>query len=54
MKKLAIAVTGALALGGIGAAVSSAINPTLGITATVSPNSHGTKKKPKKTKLVVK
>jgi hypothetical protein len=54
MKKLAIAVTGALALAGIGAAVSLAVNPDLTISASVSPTKHGTKKKPKKTKLVVK
>jgi hypothetical protein len=53
MKKLAIAVTGALALGGVGAAVSSAVNPDITMTASVSPTKHGTKKKPKKTKLVV-
>jgi hypothetical protein len=54
MKKLAIAVIGALALAGIGAGVSSAVDPDLTITGSVSPSSHGTKKKPKKTKLVVK
>jgi hypothetical protein len=54
MKKLAIAVTGALALAGIGAGVSSAVDPTLAISTTLSPTKHGTKAKPKKTKLVVK
>jgi len=54
MKKLAIAVTGALALAGIGAGVSSAVDPDISISATASPSKHGTKKKPKKTKLVVK
>jgi hypothetical protein len=54
MKKLAIAVTGALALGGIGAAISSAVSPNLTMSASISPTKHGTKKKPKKTKLVVK
>jgi hypothetical protein len=54
MKKLAIAVTGALALGGIGAAVSSAVNPDVTMSSSVSPSKHGTKKKPKKTKLVIK
>jgi len=54
MKKLAIAVTGALALAGIGAGVSSAINPDITINSSVSPSKHGTKKKPKKAKLVVK
>jgi hypothetical protein len=53
MKKLAIAVTGVLALGGVGAAVSSAVNPDITIQASVSPTKHGTKKKPKKTKLQV-
>ena len=53
MRKLAIAVTGVLALGGIGAAVSSAVNPDLTMKASISPTKHGTKKKPKKTKLVV-
>jgi hypothetical protein len=54
MKKLAIAATGALALAGIGAGVSSAVNPDIAIKTTVAPNAHGTKAKPKKTKLVVK
>jgi len=54
MKKLAIAVTGALALAGIGAGVSSAINPDITIKPSVSPSKHGTKKKPRKAKLVVK
>ena len=54
MKKLAIAVTGALALAGIGAGVSSAVDPDITITGSVSPTKHGTKKKPKATKLVVK
>jgi hypothetical protein len=54
MKKLAIAVTGALALAGIGAGVSSAVDPDITITGSVSPTKHGSKKKPKKTKLVVK
>jgi hypothetical protein len=54
MKKLAIMVTSALALGAIGVGVSSAVDPDLSITATVSPSKHGTSKKPKKTKLVVK
>jgi hypothetical protein len=54
MKKLAIMVTSALALGAVGVGVSSAVDPDLTITATVSPSKHGTKKKPKKTKLVVK
>jgi hypothetical protein len=54
-KKLAIVVTGALALGGLGAVVSlAAVSPDLTISASVSPTKHGTKKKPKKTKLVVK
>jgi hypothetical protein len=53
-KKLAIVVTGALALGGIGAAVSLAVSPNLTMSASISPTKHGTKKKPKKTKLVVK
>ncbi|MDX6656543.1 MAG: hypothetical protein QOH62_1336 [Solirubrobacteraceae bacterium] len=54
MKKLAIAVMGALALAAVGAGVSSAVDPTLGITASITPTKHGTKKKPKKVKLVVK
>jgi hypothetical protein len=54
MKKLAIAVTGALALAGIGVGVSSAVTPTISIKASVSPTKHGTKTKPKATKLVVK
>jgi hypothetical protein len=54
MKKLAIAVMGALVLTAVGAGVSSAVDPELGITASVTPNTHGTKKKPKKVKLVVK
>ena len=54
MKKLAIAATGALALAGIGVGVSSAVTPTTTIKVTASPNAHGTAKKPKKTKLVVK
>jgi hypothetical protein len=54
MKKLAILATGALALAGIGAGVSSAVTPTLGISAKVTPTKHGTKKKPKKVKLVIK
>src|SRR3954453_5814909 len=54
MKKLAIAVTGALALAGIGAGISSAVNPDITIQASMSPTKHGTKKKPKVTKLVVK
>jgi hypothetical protein len=54
MKKLAIAVTGALALAGIGAGISSAVDPDLSITATINPIAHGSKKHPKKTKLVVK
>lgn len=54
MKKLAIVATSALALGGIGVGVSSAINPDITISGSVTPKAHGTKKKPKKTKLVVK
>jgi hypothetical protein len=54
MKKLAIAVTGALVLAGIGVGISSAVTPTLSIKASVSPTKHGTKKKPNVTKLVVK
>jgi len=54
MKKLAIAVTGALALTGIGAAVSAAVDPEISMQASVTPVSHGTKKRPKKAKLVVK
>jgi hypothetical protein len=54
MKKLAIAVTGALALAGIGAGITAAVTPTISIKASVSPTKHGTKKKPKATKLVVK
>jgi hypothetical protein len=54
MKKLAIAVTGALALAGIGVGVSSAVTPTITVKGSVTPNSHGTKPKPKPTKLVVK
>jgi hypothetical protein len=54
MKKLAIAVTGALALAGIGVGISSAVTPAITIKASVSPKQHGTKKKPKVTKLVVK
>jgi hypothetical protein len=54
MKKLAIAVTGALALAGIGAGVSSAVDPDISIQASINPIAHGSKKKPKKTKLVVK
>jgi hypothetical protein len=54
MKKLAIMVTGALALGGVAAGVSSAVDPDITISATVTPSTHGTSKKPKKTKLVVK
>jgi hypothetical protein len=53
MKKLAIAVTGALALGGVGAAVSSAVNPDITMSASISPTKHGTKKKPRKVKLQV-
>lgn len=53
MKKLAIAVTGALALGGVGAAVSSAVNPDITMSAKISPTKHGTKKKPRKVKLQV-
>src|ERR1044071_6925727 len=53
MKKLAIAVTGALALAGIGAGISSAVDPAITISASMSPTKHGTKKKPKVTKLVV-
>jgi hypothetical protein len=52
-KKLAIAVTGALALGGIGAAVSAAVNPDISMTASISPTKHGTKKHPRKVKLQV-
>jgi hypothetical protein len=54
MKKLAIAVTGVLALAGIAAGISSAVTPTITIKASVSPTKHGTKTKPKPTKLVVK
>ena len=54
MKKLAIAVTGVLALAGIGAGISAAVDPTVTIKASVSPTKHGTKTKPKATKLVVK
>jgi hypothetical protein len=54
MKKLAIAVTGVLALAGIGAGISAAVTPTVTIKASVSPTKHGTKTKPKATKLVVK
>jgi hypothetical protein len=54
MKKLAIVATGALALAGLGVGVSSAVTPTLGISAKVTPTKHGTKKKPKKVKLVIK
>jgi hypothetical protein len=54
MKKLAIAVTGAFALAGIGAGISSAVDPAITISASMSPKAHGTKKKPKGTKLVVK
>lgn len=54
MKKLAIAVTGALALAGIGAGISSAVNPDITVQASINPIAHGSKKKPKKTKLVVK
>lgn len=54
MKKLAILATGALALAGIGVGVSSAVTPTTTISAKVTPIAHGTKKKPKKAKLVVK
>src|SRR5689334_13497126 len=53
MKKLAIAVTGALALGGIGAAVSSAVNPDISISAKISPTKHGTKTHPRKVQLQV-
>jgi hypothetical protein len=53
MKKLAIAVTGALALGGVGAAVSSAVNPDITLKASISPTKHGTKKKPRKVQLKV-
>jgi hypothetical protein len=54
MKKLAIAVMGALVLAAVGAGVSSAVDPEISVTASVSPTKHGTKKKPKKVKLVVK
>jgi hypothetical protein len=54
MKKLAIAVTGAFALAGIGAGISSAVDPAITISAKVSPTKHGTKTKPKATQLVVK
>jgi hypothetical protein len=54
MKKLAIAVTGALALAGIGAGMSSAVDPAITISTSLSPKAHGSKKKPKPTKLVVK
>ena len=54
MKKLAIAVTSALALAGIGAGISSAVNPDITVQASINPIAHGSKKKPKKTKLVVK
>jgi hypothetical protein len=54
MKKLAIAVMGALVLTAVGAGVSSAVDPELSITASVTPTKHGTKKKPKKVKLIVK
>jgi hypothetical protein len=54
MKKLAIAVTGVLALAGIGAGISSAVDPAITISASMSPTKHGTKTKPKATKLVVK
>ena len=54
MKKLAIAVTGVLALAGIAAGISSAVTPAITIKASVSPTKHGTKTKPKATKLVVK
>jgi hypothetical protein len=53
MKKLAIAATGALALAGIGATVSSAVNPDITMKASISPTKHGTKKKPNKVKLQV-
>jgi hypothetical protein len=54
MKKLAIAVTGAFALAGIGAGITSAVNPDITVQASINPIAHGSKKKPKKTKLVVK
>jgi hypothetical protein len=54
MKKLAIAVMGALVLTAVGASVSSAVDPDLIIKASITPTKHGTKKKPKKVKLVVK
>jgi hypothetical protein len=54
MKKLAIAVMGAFVLAAVGAGVSSAVNPDISISASVTPTKHGTKKKPKKVKLVVK
>jgi len=53
MKKLAIAAAGAMALAGVGAAVSSAVNPDITISAKISPTKHGTKKKPAKVKLQV-
>jgi len=53
-KKLTLVVIAALALAGIGAAVSFAVNPDLTMSASISPTKHGTKKKAKKTKLVVK
>jgi hypothetical protein len=53
-RKLALVVIAALALAGIGAAVSSAVNPDITMSASVSPTKHGTAKKAKKTKLVVK
>jgi hypothetical protein len=54
MKKLAIAVMGALVLTAVGAGVSSAVDPDLIVSASITPTKHGTKSKPKKVKLVVK
>ena len=53
-KKLTLVVIAALALAGIGAAVSLAVSPDLTMSGSVSPTKHGTKKKAKKTKLVIK
>jgi hypothetical protein len=54
MRKLAIAVMGAFVLTAVGASVSSAVDPDIKMTASISPTKHGTKKKPRKVKLVVK
>jgi hypothetical protein len=41
-------------LAAVGAGVSSAVDPEISVTASVTPTKHGTKQKPKKVKLIVK